>query len=120
MSGTMKRLIEIRSYVLKPGSATEFHSLVTSTAIPMLREWGMEVVAFGPSGHDPDAYFLVRAYDNLADLKSQQEAFYSSEPWLTGARDAIVSRIESYLDTVLWLSAESIADLRRSNAADKG
>ena len=116
----MKRLIEIRSYALKPGTAKEFHSVVTSTAIPMLSAWGMEVVAFGPSGHDPDAYFLIRAYDNLADLESQQEAFYSSEPWLTGPRDAIVSRIQSYLNTVLWLSEESIADLRRSNSADAG
>ena len=49
MSGPMKRLVEIRSYALKPGSAARFHSPVTSTAIPMLREWGMKIVAFGPS-----------------------------------------------------------------------
>jgi hypothetical protein len=116
----MKRLIEIRSYALKPGTAKVFHSLVTSTAIPMLRRSGMEVVAFGPSGHDPDAYFLIRAYSDLAELESQQNAFYSSEPWLTGPRDAIVSRINSYLNTVLWLSEESITDLRRSNTAGEG
>ncbi len=111
----MNRLIEVRSYGLKPGASSEFHQLVTSTAIPLLRAWGMDVVAFGPSEHDPNAYFLVRAYDSLLHLQSQQQAFYSSQAWLQGPRDAIVSRIESYLNTVLWLSEASIDDLRRSN-----
>lgn len=112
----MKRLIEVRSYSLKPGAASEFHRLVTSTAVPMLRAWGMDVVAFGTSEHDPNAYFLVRAYDSVSHLRSQQEAFYSSDSWLQGPRESIVSRIESYLSTVLWLSEESIDDLRRSNS----
>ena len=113
----MKRLIEIRAYALKAGAAFEFHELVTTTAIPMLRAFGMDVVAFGPSAHDPDGYFLIRAYDDLAHLESQQDAFYGSESWLRGPREPIVSRIGSYLNAVWWLSAGSIHDLRRSNGA---
>ncbi|HZE59320.1 MAG TPA: hypothetical protein VE085_02070 [Burkholderiales bacterium] len=56
----MKRLIEVRSY--------------------------MEVVAFGPSSHEPDAYFLIRAYAGLADRNAQQEAFYGSDAWKNGPR----------------------------------
>ena len=70
----MNRLIEIRSYKLKPGTAHEFHNAVASTTVPMLRTWGMDVVAFGPSAHEPDTYFLIRAYNDLADLRSQQDA----------------------------------------------
>jgi len=113
----MKRLVEIRAYALKAGSASEFHELVKNTAMPMLQAFGMDVVAFGPSAHDENAYFLIRAYDNLSHLQAQQDAFYSSEPWLQGPRESIVSRIESYLSTVVWLSPESIDDLRRSNGA---
>jgi hypothetical protein len=113
----MKRLVEIRAYALKPGTASKFHELVTTTAIPLLDAFGMDVVAFGPSGHDGDAYFLIRSYSDLADLQSQQDAFYGSEPWLRGPRESVVSRIESYLSTVVWLSPESIDDLRRSNGA---
>ena len=87
----MRRLVEIRSYALMPGTASEFHSLVTSSAVPMVRAWGMDVVAFGPSEHDPNAYFLVRAYDSLAHLTSPQNAFYSSDPWLKGPREPLVS-----------------------------
>ncbi len=111
----MKRLVEIRSYKLKPGTVAEFHSTAAGTVVPMLREWGMDVIAFGPSAHDPDAYYLIRAYDDLADLNAQQDAFYGSSSWRDGPRESIVSRIESYLSTVLWLSPESIEDVRRSN-----
>lgn len=116
----MKRLVEIRAYKLKPAAAEAFHGAVLARAVPMLREWGTEVVAFGPSAHEPDTYYLIRAYDSLADLTTRQEAFYGSEAWRDGPRESIVPLIESYLSTVLWLSPESIDDLRRSNAAAIG
>ena|SRR5688572_31963893 len=112
----MNRLVEIRSYKLKPGTLESFHGAVESTAVPMLIRWGTDVVAFGPSAQEADTYFLVRAYEDLADLNARQDAFYSSEEWRDGPREQIVSCIESYLSTVLWLSPESIDDLRRSNA----
>ena len=112
----MKRLVEVRSYALKPGAASEFHNVVTA-AIPLLRSSGFDVVAFGPSSHDPNAYYLIRAFANLSQLRAQEEAFYSSSAWRQGPREAIVSRIESYLDTVLWLSDASIDDLRNSNSS---
>ena len=49
--------------------------------------------------------------------RSQQDAFYGSPAWREGPRESIVSRIESHLSTVVWLSPESIDDLRRSNAS---
>ena len=113
----MKRLIEIRSYKLKRGALEEFHAAVLSSAVPMLRRWGTDVVAFGPSRHEPDTYFLIRAYADLEDLNSSQDAFYGSNEWREGPRESIVSRIESHLSTVLCLSSESIDDLRRSNAS---
>ena len=113
-----QRLVEIRAYQLKPGTAAAFHQAVSQQAMPMVIAFGMQVVAYGPSAHDPDnAYFLVRAFDDLAHLKAQQDAFYGSEAWKQGPREALVSRIASYQNTVLWLSPESIEDLRRLNAA---
>jgi hypothetical protein len=111
----MKRLIEIRSYKLKPGTIDAFHGVANDSAMPMLREFGMDVVAHGPSAHEPDTYYLVRAYRDLADRNAQQEAFYGSAAWLRGPRDAIVPHIESYLNTLLWMSPEGVEDLRQSN-----
>ena len=111
-----RRLVEIRSYKLKPGSRDAFHAAAVASAIPLLHNWKMDVVAFGPSAHDPDAYFLIRAYADLDDLKKQQDAFYGSDDWKNGPRSAIVPLVESYLNTVVWLSPEAIDDLRRNNA----
>ncbi|HEY3075249.1 MAG TPA: NIPSNAP family protein [Burkholderiales bacterium] len=111
-----KRLIEVRSYKLKPGAAAAFHAAAVSAAVPLLHEWGMDVVAFGPSPHEPDTYFLIRAYADLADRNAQQEAFYGSDAWKNGPRESIVPLVVSYLNTVLWMSQEAIDDLRRCNS----
>ena len=112
----MKRLIEIRSYKLKPGATANIHHAFITGALPLLREWGTEVVAFGPSAHEADTYFLIRAYADLDDRQKKQDAFYGSDAWRQGPRESIVSQIESYLNTVLWLSPAAIDDLRRLNS----
>ena len=110
----MKRLVEIRSYKLTRGSGAKFHALVTNQSMPLLRERGMEVVAFGPSLHDPDAYFRMRAYDSLEHLRSAQEAFYSSDAWRKGPRQSIIELIESDWNVVLWLTPQAVAAMRES------
>jgi hypothetical protein len=110
----MQRLVEIRSYKLKPGTGATFHDLVTNQSMPLLRERNMEVVAFGPSLDDPDAYFLVRAYDNLEHLRSSQEAFYSSDAWRKGPRQSIIELIDSDWNVVLWLTPQAVAAMRES------
>jgi hypothetical protein len=77
------------------------------------------VVAHGP-GADEDGYFLVRTFVDLADLRAREDAFYGSRTWREGPRDAVVSRIEAYADTLLWLASASIEDLRRGNGGAHG
>ena len=113
----MKRLVEIRSYKLLPGTAAQFHAVASERAVPMVRGYGMDVIAFGPSPHEPDTYYLVRAFNDLAHRAAQQDEFYGSQAWLEGPREPLVGLIDSYLDTVLWLSPASIEDLRVSHSA---
>jgi hypothetical protein len=110
----MMRLVEIRSYKLKPGSGARFHELVVTKSMPLLRASGTEVVAFGQSMHDDDAYYLVRAYDSLDHRRSSQDAFYSSAGWRNGPRRAIVELIEADWDTVLWLPRAAVDAMRDS------
>ena len=110
-----KRLIEVRAYKLKPGADTEFDRLISTVALPMLHAVNMDVVASGPSAHEADTYFLIRAYADLADLNAQQDAFYGSDAWRQGPREAVLACIDHFLNTVLWLSPEGVEDLRRSN-----
>ena len=50
----------------------------------MLRRHGIDVVAFGPSLHDQDAYYLMRSYASLEELERSETAFYGSEEWRLG------------------------------------
>jgi hypothetical protein len=110
--GRADRLVEFRSYKLKPGSGSAFHDLVANQSMPLLREHGTEVVAFGQSADDPDAYFLVRAYDGLDHRRASQEAFYSSVAWTSGPRQAIIDLIDAHSDIVVWLTQAAVDALR--------
>lgn len=109
------RLVEIRSYQLKAHTAEAFHKLVSEQSVPLLRQWGTDVVAYGISAHEENAYFLIRAYQDRADLQRSQDHFYASEAWRSGPREEIVAKIENSLSTQVWLSAAGVEDLRASN-----
>ena len=94
-------VIEIRTYKLRAGAGAEFHRLVVEESLPMLERWGMEVVASGPSLDDEDSYVLVRSYGSVEELERSQVAFYGSDEWRNGPREAIVSRIESSISVVV-------------------
>jgi hypothetical protein len=101
-------IVEIRSYRLKPGSGAAFHRTVLEESLPMLERWGVEVVAFGPSLDDEDSYVLIRAYPSLEERQRSQDAFYGSDEWRNGPREAIVSCIESDISVVLPAEALSL------------
>jgi hypothetical protein len=109
----MKRFVEIRSYNLKPGTRPEFHRLVIEQSLPMLQRWGVYVVAYGPSPHDDASYYLIRAYASLEDRGRSQDAFYSSDEWRRGPRQAIVDCIESDTSVVIEMAVSAIDGLRQ-------
>ena len=97
----MKKFVEIRSYNLKPGTRAEFHRVASAESIPMLKRWGVDVVAFGSSPHNGDTYYLIRAYQSLADRQASQDTFYGSAEWRDGPRAAMVAPIVSYTSIVI-------------------
>ncbi|MDP9879585.1 hypothetical protein J2W25_003773 [Variovorax boronicumulans] len=111
----MKCLLEIRTYRLKPGTLDDFHRAMHERAVPMLRGKGMDVVSYGRSDHEEESYHLVRAYASREALEAEQAAFYGSTEWREGPRSALVDRIETYLNTLLWLSPEGVDSLRALN-----
>lgn len=109
----MKKLIEIRSYNLKPNTREEFHRLVVEKSLPMLKRWKVDVVDFGPSLHDGESYYLIRAYQSLEERQKSQDAFYGSDEWRQGPRDEIVGLIESYTTVVVEMEEATVNALRR-------
>jgi hypothetical protein len=111
----MNHLVEIRSYNLEPGTRGEFHRLFLEEAFPMLQRWNVDVVAYGPSLHDQDSYYLMRRYESLAQREESEDAFYGSDEWRQGPREAIVALIESYTEIVLELDEATLQGLRKQS-----
>ena len=107
----MNSFVEIRSYDLKPGTRNEFHRLFIEEAFPLLKRWNVDVVAYGPSLHDETSYYLIRRFDNLAHREESENAFYRSDDWKKGPREAIVSLIENYTEVVLELDEVTVQGL---------
>jgi hypothetical protein len=78
----------------------------------MLRRWDVDVVAHGPSPHDEESYYLIRAYSSLSDRQQSQDAFYGSQEWQDGPRASILALIEHYTSIVLELNAATVDALR--------
>ena len=107
------RVVEIRSYNLKPGTRDRFHRLFLEEAWPMLKRAQMDVVAYGPSLHDENSYFLMRSFPGVEARQQQEDAFYGSDEWRNGPREAILDCIESYTTVVIDLDDATIEGLRK-------
>ena len=112
------RVVEIRSYNLKPGTRDRFHQLFLREALPMLRRWKVDVVAYGPSLHDSDTYYLMRAYSSVEERQRSEDAFYGSDEWKKGPREAILAGIDSYATTVIRVDEATLRGLRMTDRSD--
>ena len=109
--------LEVRTYRLKAGQRAAFESVFLEQALPMLHRWKTDVVSYGPSLHDDDSYYLMRAYPSLEARERDQAAFYGSAEWLEGPKDAILSHIDSYVTVVLDIDERTVEGLRRAMAS---
>jgi ketosteroid isomerase-like protein len=110
------RTIEIRSYNLKPGTRDRFHQVFLKEALPMLQRWKVDVIAYGPSLHDRDSYFLMRGFSSVAQRQKDEDAFYGSTEWIAGPRERILADIDSYTTIVIHVDDHTLGGLRKTGA----
>jgi NIPSNAP protein len=108
-------IVEIRTYRLKPGTMDEFVRVMREEALPLLTAAGLRVLAAGPSAVAEDGHeeaILIRAFESIDARESQEAAFYGSDAWRGGPREAIVSKIVDYHTIVLEVPEELAGSLR--------
>lgn len=108
------QVVEIRSYNLKAGTRDRFHQLFEREALPMLRRSKVDVVAYGPSMHDSNSYYLMRGFPSVDERQRVEDAFYGSDEWRNGPREAILADILSYTTIVIQLDDATIRGLRKA------
>jgi hypothetical protein len=109
-----KKFVEIRSMNLKNGTREEFHRRFLEKALPLLKKWNMDVVAFGPSLHDENSYYVIRAFESLDDRQVREDAYYGSTDWRLGPREEMLALIENYFDIVIEMKQETVNALRQT------
>lgn len=103
-------IIEIRTYSIKPGKRNDFHDLVTKT-LPLLKKYKIKVVRYGPSLHDSTSYVLIRSFKSLEERENLEDAFYGSDEWKSGSRDAVMALIENYATMVMPVNKKVVSNL---------
>ncbi len=113
----MASIVEIRTLNLKAGTRADFQRIYVERSLPLLKRWKQDVLAHGPSLHDENTYYVIRRFDSLSHREQSEDAFYASDDWRKGPREAILSLIESYYDAVFEPDASTIEGLRRMGSA---
>ena len=106
------RVLEIRSYNLKPGSREAFQRRFERESLPLLKRWKVDVVDYGPSLHDEDSWFLMRSYSSLEERRRSEDDFYGSNEWRVGPREATLADIASYTTVVLLIDEATLRQIR--------
>ncbi|HIA3650321.1 TPA: NIPSNAP family protein [Escherichia coli] len=106
------KTIEILQYTLRKGTGAAFHAIMQEISVPLHRCHEIDVVSFGNSLHDPDCYYLIRAFDSAEKMSAVLNAFYASDDWRNGPREDIIRSIETSIRTVMNLPSESVEGLR--------
>jgi hypothetical protein len=57
----------------------------------------------------------MRRYDSLAQREESEDAFYGSDEWRQGPREAILALIENYTEVVLELDDVTVRGLSEIN-----
>jgi NIPSNAP len=103
-NGPGSPVLDIRTYKLVPGGRDEFERIFYQAALPMLRRYGIEVVADGASIDDDDHFCLIRAFPSAARRREQLDAFYGSEEWRENYSNVVLALIDTYHVVALELT----------------
>jgi hypothetical protein len=79
-----EKVIEILTLDIKPGRRDEFHKRYVTKSVPLLKKWNFNLVAYGPSLHDANSYYVIRAFKSLEDRHVCQKMLFT--PATTGTR----------------------------------
>jgi hypothetical protein len=55
----------------------------------------------------------IRRYDSLAQREQAEEAYYASDDWRKGPREAMLGLIEGYTDVVFEVEGVVVGGMRR-------
>jgi hypothetical protein len=89
-------IIEMRTYKTKPGSRARFLEIFRSRSIPAHAEIGMKILGPFLSVEDPDTFFFMRGFPDLASREPMKAKFYEGELWKSELENLLMPLLEKY------------------------
>jgi len=89
-------IIEMRTYKTTPGMRSRFLEIFHSKSIPAHREIGMKILGPFNSIEDPDTFFFMRGFPDLASREPMKAKFYEGELWKSELESMLMPMIEKY------------------------
>lgn len=89
-------IIEMRTYKTKPGQRSQFLEIFRTKSIPAHNEIGMKILGPFLSVEDPDTFFFMRGFPDLASRGPMKAKFYEGELWKTELENVLMPMLEKY------------------------
>ena len=89
-------IIEMRTYKTKSGKRSEFLTIFHSKSIPAHAEIGMKILGPFLSIEDPDTFFFMRGFPDLASRGPMKAKFYEGDMWKRELENILMPMLEKY------------------------
>jgi hypothetical protein len=93
-------IVEMRTYKTKPGRREEFMEIFRNKSVPAHADIGMKILGPFPSVEDPETFFFMRGFPDLASREPMKAKFYEGELWKRELENVLLPMLEKY-DVVL-------------------
>lgn len=89
-------IIEMRTYKLKPGVRARFLEIFRSKSMPKHAELGMKILGPFLSVEEPDTFFFMRGFPDLAAREPMKAKFYEGDLWKHELENILMPMIDKY------------------------
>jgi hypothetical protein len=93
-------IIEMRTYKTKPGMRSKFIEIFLAKSVPAHHEIGMKILGPFLSVEDPDTFFFMRGFPDLASREPLKALFYEGRLFKQELQNTLLPMLEKY-DVVL-------------------
>ena len=94
-------VVEMRTYKTKPGCRTHFLEIFRTKSASAHAEIGMKILGPFLSIEDPDVFFFMRGFPDLASREPMKARFYEGELWKNELESALMPMLDRYEVTLV-------------------
>jgi hypothetical protein len=86
----------MRTYRTKPGCRAQFLEVFRHKSIPAHLEIGMKILGPFLSVEDPDTFFFMRGFPDVASREPMKAKFYEGQLWKSELEAVLMPMLENY------------------------